>query len=80
FVSQDPDLFATTIKPNTLLGVPASTSLSKFIATANSAQINELISSLPEGWLFDTSRPNIPFSGGQKQRLRIARALIRKPS
>ena len=81
-VPQDSVLFSGTIKFNISLGSsPTSPSPSneEIIEACKLANIHDVISSLPNG--YDTlCGPNgNQFSGGQKQRLSIARALIRKP-
>ncbi|HJV45415.1 MAG TPA: ABC transporter ATP-binding protein, partial [Bacillota bacterium] len=46
---------------------------------ARMAEAHEFISSSPEGYESRIGQGGINFSGGQKQRLSIARALVRKP-
>ncbi|KAL4870097.1 hypothetical protein BDV12DRAFT_166586 [Aspergillus spectabilis] len=80
-VPQESVLFEGTIKFNISLGSkPGHTaSMSEIIEACKLANIHDTIESLPNG--YDTlCGPNgSQFSGGQKQRLSIARALIRKP-
>ena len=49
-------------------------------AAACAAQADEFIERLPDGYDTQVERGGANFSGGQKQRLSIARALVRKPN
>lgn len=79
YVSQESQLFAGTIKENLLFVKPDATD-AEMLSVLASAQIKKLIQDSPawldtkigEGWL--------KLSGWQRQRLAIARALLRKPS
>ncbi|KAF2111191.1 ABC transporter-like protein [Lophiotrema nucula] len=80
-VSQDTQLFEGTIRDNILLGVPVGEeSEETMVKAAREANIHDFITSLPEGYDTPCGRKGAMFSGGQRQRLAIARALVRNPS
>ncbi|KAF2715325.1 hypothetical protein K504DRAFT_497197 [Pleomassaria siparia CBS 279.74] len=80
-VSQDTQLFQGTVRDNILLGVPmGEESEETMIKAAREAHIHDFIMSLPEGYDTPCGRKGASFSGGQCQRLAIARALVRNPS
>ena len=72
-------LFTGTIRENLLWGKPDATE-EEIIQAAKDAQAYDFIMSFPEG--FDTylDQGGVNVSGGQKQRLCIARAMLRKPA
>jgi len=72
-------LFTGTIRENLLWGKPDATE-EELIQAAKDAQAYDFIMSFPEG--FDTllDQGGVNVSGGQKQRLCIARAMLRKPA
>ena len=72
-------LFTGTIRENLLWGKPDATE-EEIIQAAKDAQAYDFIMSFPEGFdtLLDQGGTNV--SGGQKQRLCIARAMLRKPA
>jgi ATP-binding cassette subfamily B protein len=72
-------LFTGTIRENLLWGKPDATE-EEMIQAAKDAQAYDFIMSFPEG--FDTylDQGGVNVSGGQKQRLCIARAMLRKPA
>lgn len=76
---QESILFSTTIKDNIRLGEPEAT-FEKLSAAARSAQADEFISHLPDGYETVVGQRGVNLSGGQKQRLAIARALLLQPS
>lgn len=78
-VPQKSELFSGTIIENLRLGNEAA-SEEEVIKASKIAQAHEFISTLPDGYNTKVSRGGANFSGGQKQRLTIARALIKKPS
>lgn len=76
FVFQDSFIFSDTIANNIKMGNNTAT-MDEVITAAKSAQIHDEIMSLPLGYdTFLQERAN-NFSGGQKQRLAIARAILR---
>ncbi len=72
-------LFTGTIRENLLWGDPDATE-AQMLQAAKDAQAYDFIMSLPDG--FDTmlDQGGVNVSGGQKQRLCIARAMLRKPA
>lgn len=78
-VLQNNVLFSGTIRENLLWGDPNATE-KEVIQAAKDAQAYDFIMSFPDG--FDTwlEQGGVNVSGGQKQRLCIARAMLRKPS
>ena len=71
-------LFSGTIKDNLLWG-NESASDDDIIAAADSAQANGFINEFEKGYEHDIDQGGTNVSGGQKQRLCIARALLKKP-
>ncbi|MBD5084027.1 MAG: ABC transporter ATP-binding protein [Clostridiales bacterium] len=78
-VLQNNVLFSGTIRENLLWGNENATE-EELIQAAKDAQAYDFIMSFPDG--FDTylDQGGVNVSGGQKQRLCIARAMVRKPS
>jgi ATP-binding cassette, subfamily C, bacterial CydD len=76
-VSQETYLFYDTIKNNLLIGFPEATN-EQIDAAAKSAHIFDWVSGLPEGCNTLTGERGIRLSGGEKQRIAIARAILKK--
>ncbi|MET9465171.1 ABC transporter ATP-binding protein [Streptomyces sp. NPDC006544] len=77
-VSQDTHLFHTTIADN-LRFVRPGASDGELVAAARAAQIHDLIAGLPDGYQTVVGERGHRFSGGEKQRLAIARTMLRNP-
>ncbi|GCB21237.1 leptomycin B resistance protein pmd1 [Aspergillus awamori] len=81
-VAQEPRLFEGTIRDNITLGLDESEfTEDDLIQACKDAEIHDFITSLPEGYSTDLGiKAQTSMSGGQRQRMCIARALLRKPS
>ncbi|MBA0697526.1 hypothetical protein Goari_021064 [Gossypium aridum] len=77
-VSQEPALFATTIKENILFG-KEDASMDEVIDAAKASNAHNFISQLPQGYETQVGERGVQMSGGQKQRIAIARAIIKAP-
>ncbi|MFT4090941.1 MAG: ABC transporter ATP-binding protein [Asticcacaulis sp.] len=76
FVFQDSFLFSDTIAANIRAGKPQATD-TEIIAAARAAQAHAFITALPEGYNTLLGEDGHHLSGGQAQRLAIARALLK---
>ncbi len=77
-VSQETYLFHASIRENLRFACPEATD-EEIEDAAKAAQIHELISSLPEGYDTPVGERGYRFSGGEKQRMAIARTVLRNP-
>ncbi|MBQ9276531.1 MAG: ABC transporter ATP-binding protein [Clostridia bacterium] len=77
-VLQKNTLFSGTIKENLLWGNPNATD-EEIYEAAKAAQAHDFVMSFPNGYDTDLGQGGVNVSGGQKQRLCIARALLKKP-
>ncbi|RAK86501.1 ABC a-pheromone efflux pump AtrD [Aspergillus costaricaensis CBS 115574] len=81
-VSQRPSIFPGTVADNISYGLEDDSPLRTMFhirAAAEAAGIDEFISSLPKGYFTMIGDGGAGMSGGQAQRLVIARALVRQP-
>ncbi len=78
-VTQDAHLFHDTIRANLTYARPAATEL-ELIGACEAAQIWDLISDLPDGLDTVVGDRGYRLSGGEKQRVAIARLLLKAPS
>ncbi len=79
FVMQDPHLFHDTIAENLRYARPEATD-DELIAACRAARIHELIASLPDGYSTVVGERGYRLSGGEKQRVAIARVLLKAPA
>lgn len=77
-VTQETFLFHASVRENLLYARPEATE-EQLVAAAKSANIHELIASLPEGYDTVVGERAFRLSGGERQRLSIARALLKDP-
>lgn len=77
-VMQEPFLLNTTIAENLRLARPDASD-EELISAAKTAQIHDLIISLPDGYQTRVGERGYRFSGGEKQRLALARTILRNP-
>ncbi len=77
-VSQDTYLLHTTVRENLRYAKPDATD-GEIESAARAAQVHELIAGLPDGYDTIVGSRGHRFSGGEKQRLAIARTLLRDP-
>jgi ATP-binding cassette subfamily B protein len=78
-VFQDTFLFDTTVRENIALGTSGATD-ADVVQAARAAKLDHYIQSLPAGYDTMLGERGVRMSGGQRQRLAIARALIRDPT
>ena len=77
-VSQETYLFHATIAENLRFARPEASD-EELVQAARAAQIHDLIASLPEGYDTVVGERGYRFSGGEKQRIAIARTVLRNP-
>jgi ATP-binding cassette subfamily B protein len=77
-VSQETYLFHASIRENLRFARPDASD-EELEEAARAAQIHELIASLPEGYDTLVGERGYRFSGGEKQRIAIARTVLRNP-
>ncbi len=77
-VPQDTVLFNDTIRYNIAYGRDGATD-DEIVAAAKAAQIHEFIEALPQGYDTTVGERGLKLSGGEKQRVGIARTLLKDP-
>ena len=77
-VSQETYLFHATVRENLRFARPEATD-EEIEEAARAAQIHGLVASLPEGYETVVGERGYRFSGGEKQRIAIARTILRNP-
>ena len=77
-VSQETYLFHSSVRENLRFAKPEASD-DEVEEAARAAQIHELIVSLPEGYNTVVGERGYRFSGGEKQRIAIARTILRNP-
>ena len=79
YISQKAFMFTGTVKSNILFGKKSKTSDNDIKEAIRVAQASEFVEKLEDGIEGHIARGGTNVSGGQKQRLSIARAIVRKP-
>jgi ATP-binding cassette subfamily B protein len=77
-VSQETYLFHASIRENLAFAKPEASD-EEIEAAARAAQIHDLIAALPDGYDTVVGERGYRFSGGEKQRIAIARTILRNP-
>jgi ATP-binding cassette subfamily B protein len=77
-VSQETYLFHATVRDNLRFARPDATD-DEVEEAARAAQIHDLIAALPEGYETVVGERGYRFSGGERQRIAIARTILRNP-
>ena len=77
-VPQDTVLFNDTIFYNIAYGRPEA-ARAEIVEAAKAAKIHDFISSLPDGYDTSVGERGLKLSGGEKQRVGIARTLLKNP-
>lgn len=73
-IPQDPEIFTTTIRENITIGVSHTQAyIEKFVALA---QFTDVVKRLPKGYNSSIVEKGVNLSGGEKQRLALARGLL----
>lgn len=85
-VQQEPTLYQGSVRDNIAIGLSSAEAGSRYTATDSqlesalrAANAYDFVSSLPSGLDTPCGQRGLQFSGGQRQRLSLARALIRQP-
>lgn len=77
-VLQQPILFGTTVRENIAYGKPDASD-DELIAAAKAADVHDFVMGLPEGYDTVIAEGGASLSGGQRQKIAIARAIIKNP-
>nr|XP_060470233.1 antigen peptide transporter 1 [Panthera onca] len=78
-VGQEPQLFGRSFRENIAYGLVQKPTMEEVIAAAMESGAHSFISELPQGYNTEVGEAGSQLSGGQRQAVALARALIRKP-
>uniref|UniRef100_A0A8C3WYZ1 Antigen peptide transporter 1 n=1 Tax=Catagonus wagneri TaxID=51154 RepID=A0A8C3WYZ1_9CETA len=78
-VGQEPQLFGRSFRENIAYGLIQKPAMEEVIAAAVQSGAHSFISKLPQGYDTEVGEAGNQLSGGQRQAVALARALIRKP-
>ena len=78
FVPQETFLFGTTVKENIGFGREGTTE-DEIVEAAKAANAHDFVTGLPKGYETEVGERGVRLSVGQKQRIAIARAILRDP-
>jgi ATP-binding cassette subfamily B protein len=78
-VPQDTALFNDSIG-NNIAYARVGASQNDVVGAARAAQLHDLIASLPEGYATPAGEGGVKFSGGERQRIGIARVILKDPA
>ena len=78
-VSQDTQLFNRSLRDNLTYGMDLEVSADRLAEVIRAARLGEVVDSLPKGLDTVVGDRGVQLSGGEKQRVSIARALLREP-
>ena len=78
-VQQEPTLYQGSVRDNIAIGLDSNPTEQQLISALHVANAYSFVSSLPAGLDTPCGQRGLQFSGGQRQRLSLARALIREP-
>ncbi|XP_072585176.1 antigen peptide transporter 1 [Vulpes vulpes] len=78
-VRQEPQLFGRSFRENIAYGLVQKPTMEEVIAAAMASGAHSFISELPQGYDTEVGEAGSQLSGGQRQAVALARALIRKP-
>ncbi|WP_223637135.1 thiol reductant ABC exporter subunit CydD [Planococcus sp. 4-30] len=80
YISQNPYLFAGTIRENMEIGADRPISDEEMLAAAEKAGIAEMVLTLEQGFETRIGEAGRGLSGGEKQRIALVRAFLKRPS
>jgi subfamily B ATP-binding cassette protein MsbA len=79
FISQENYFFDASIGDNLKYGCEVDPNADEMISALEKAQLGELLKKLPSGIVTEIGERGIQLSGGEKQRLSLARTILRDP-